>query len=120
MKGTERRTTGDQALGRATLAPRLDHEDVLERFPDAQAVAELPLALKVRLRGGHTEWVPKSAIHQTSEVEGLGDRGRLVLKGWFARRRQLLPEQDARGSTARVVRIPSETTEAVCPRLRSA
>lgn len=68
-----------------------DDEDKPFQAP-ARAVAELPRALKVVIDlpdGEQREmWVPKSAIHDDSEVFGAlrdNSTGKLVLQAWYAR-----------------------------------
>jgi hypothetical protein len=56
----------------------------------ARAVAESAKALKVEMDlpdGKRQIWVPKSVIHDDSEVfdNAENKRGKLVLHGWFAR-----------------------------------
>lgn len=57
---------------------------------DCKAVAETDLALRVT--GVHSddpsraEWMPKSVVHEDSEVYTKGNEGKLVVKTWFAKR----------------------------------
>lgn len=42
-------------------------------------------AIQVRsLRKEKTEWVPQSCVHDDSEVWKAGDKGKLIVKMWFA------------------------------------
>lgn len=54
---------------------------------DVCAVAETELALQCEIDGVQ-HWIPKSVITDDSEVFDAedNDSGKLVLKGWFARR----------------------------------
>jgi len=52
-------------------------------FPDALAIRETAKALLVEVEG-EERWVPKSCIHDDSEVWKEGDEGTLALMGWFA------------------------------------
>lgn len=49
---------------------------------------ETPKAILVVLPGGKEEWIPQSAVHDDSEIWRGGDRGKLVVCAWFARRRR--------------------------------
>jgi hypothetical protein len=54
---------------------------------NVQPVRETGLALLVEL-GRMQHWIPKSVIHDDSEIYELGDGapGKLVIAGWFARK----------------------------------
>ena len=57
-----------------------------EAFEGVEAVRETEKALLVRLADGEEKWLPKSAIHDDSEVwelEGPGNSGTLVVHVWF-------------------------------------
>lgn len=41
-------------------------------------------AIRVRFVNGRCVWVPKSAIHDDSEVYQMDDFGKLVIVPWFA------------------------------------
>lgn len=60
-------------------------------FPDAVCIAATDLAILVlwRLTGRtvpHSQWIPKSVVHDDSEVFDAHDnaRGKLVVKQWWA------------------------------------
>lgn len=53
-------------------------------FNKARAVEETDNALRVFFLG-KSRWVPKSGIHEDSEVFSNGHFGRLVVKAWLAR-----------------------------------
>lgn len=56
-------------------------------FGEAECVAETDKAIGVlRDDAGDTEpfWIPKSVIHDDSEVWKKGDEGELVVKYWWA------------------------------------
>lgn len=58
---------------------------------DARAIRETDRALLVEL-DGEERWIPKSVIHDDSEVwtmrgdEDEGRKGKLIVKAWFARK----------------------------------
>lgn len=57
-------------------------------LPDCTVLAEADKALLIDIPDANDEvWVPKSAIHDDSEVFDNGDNGEgmLVVKAWFAR-----------------------------------
>lgn len=57
---------------------------------EAKALGETEKALKVLLDGADEEmWVPKSCVHDDSEVWKKGDEGKLVVKTWFAEKNAL-------------------------------
>jgi hypothetical protein len=51
---------------------------------DAVAIAETDKALLVEIDGDE-KWVPKSVIHDNSEVWKKGDEGTIVVEGWWGR-----------------------------------
>lgn len=46
-------------------------------------------ALQVKLPDGQCMWVPKSVIHDDSEVWKLDQTGTLIVQGWWAEREGL-------------------------------
>jgi len=56
---------------------------------DATAYRETEKALLVKLETGDEKWVPKSVIHDDSEVYAKGHSGKLVVKGWWAEKEEL-------------------------------
>ena len=52
---------------------------------EAECIRETDKAILVVLEG-EEHWVPKSAIHDDSEVFGDGMAGTLVVHPWFARK----------------------------------
>lgn len=58
------------------------------RIEHVECVRETPLALLVVIDGVE-RWVPKSQVHDDSEVYVLGDVGALVLTEWFAEKEGL-------------------------------
>jgi len=55
-------------------------------IPDVTCDYETPKAIHVRqseVFGDKGEWVPKSVIHENSEVWKKGDKGELVLQSWW-------------------------------------
>lgn len=61
-----------------------EDDDEVATFCGAQGAQETERALQVVLSSGRTLWVPKSVIHDDSEVFETGHSGKLVLKMWFA------------------------------------
>ena len=62
-------------------------------FDDVVATRATDLALLVRLgpRNGHKEiWIPKSVIHEDSEINEVDDEGILVLSTWFVEKEGIL------------------------------
>lgn len=56
-------------------------------IPDAEALRETDKALLVKVAGTRQErWVPKSQIHDDSEVYAKGHKGKLVITPWLAKR----------------------------------
>ena len=50
---------------------------------DVRCVGETERAIKVAV--GDDVWIPKSALHDDSEVYQMNDFGRLVVLPWFAK-----------------------------------
>lgn len=56
----------------------------------AKCTNETPKAIAVRLTGKlEGQWIPKSAVHDDSEVYARGHEGKLVVKQWFAEKEGL-------------------------------
>lgn len=55
------------------------------------AIRESSLALLIKLPGGREVWIPKSAIHDDSEVfDGKNNaEGKLVAQDWWAEKEQI-------------------------------
>lgn len=51
---------------------------------EAAALRETDRAIFVKIDGVGSSWIPKSQIHDDSEVWKKGDRGTLVVTEWFA------------------------------------
>lgn len=49
---------------------------------DVTCTVETELAIQI----DDEHWIPKSAIHDNSEVYQLDDEGDLVVEGWFAKK----------------------------------
>jgi hypothetical protein len=56
------------------------------RIEDCEARVETDSALLIII-DGEEEWVPKSVIHDDSEVYEEGGEGTLVVEDWFARKK---------------------------------
>jgi hypothetical protein len=62
-------------------------------FEDSMAIRSTEMALLVRLGEEYDSkeiWVPKSVIHDDSEIMDVGDEGSLVLATWFVEKEGLL------------------------------
>lgn len=59
-------------------------------FEGVVGVRETDAALLVRFDDGRELWVPKTCLHDDSEVYEEDGEGRLVLKTWFAEREGLV------------------------------
>ena len=66
-------------------------------YDNATAERETEKALLVRLASGATHWIPKSVVHDNSEVYQDGHTGKLVVKGWFAEKDGIASEADDEG-----------------------
>lgn len=63
-----------------------DRDDDKHTIDDAEAIGETDKALRVRTKEHGDVWVPKSVIHDDSEVFEKGGDGALIVKAWFARK----------------------------------
>ena len=65
-------------------------DDVAE-FPASRVVGETEKAIKVRIPGQGDKWIPKSALHDHSEVWSLKNAGpgKLVVAEWWAEKEGL-------------------------------
>ena len=54
---------------------------------EAVATHETDKGLRVEISGGIAEFLPKSHIHDDSEVQHVGDAGELVCSLWIARQK---------------------------------
>jgi len=61
-------------------------------FLDVEAIAETDKALLCAIDDREL-WLPFSQIHKASEVQRVGDTGRLVVRRWFAERVGLCPRR---------------------------
>jgi len=61
------------------------------RFEDAEVIGSTHLALLVDIGDGEDHWIPRSVIHDDSEVfdDNENAQGTLVLKEWFAEKEGL-------------------------------
>ena len=59
-------------------------DDELFRLAGCQAIAETTAGLRVLLPSGRCVWLPKSQIHEDSEVYALETSGILVVPAWLA------------------------------------
>lgn len=64
-------------------------EDEGADFPEAVCLRETKKAILVN-RGGGDLWVPKSVIHDDSEVFEEGHEGTLIVETWWAEEKGLL------------------------------
>jgi len=62
--------------------------DDVEEIKDVVCERETPKAILVKSNGVST-WVPKSVIHDDSEVYKEGTSGKLVVARWFAEKEGL-------------------------------
>lgn len=60
-----------------------DDEDDTHSMGEAKCIAASEKALRVTI-GDETLWIPKSVVHDNSEVWKMGDEGKLVVKKWWA------------------------------------
>ncbi len=58
-------------------------------FDDVKVTKETQLSILCVLDSGTEVWIPKSQIHDDSEVIRLGDEGRLAIPTWLAEDREL-------------------------------
>lgn len=56
---------------------------------DGKAIRETEKALLVRLDSGEEKWIPKSVVHDDSEVYELGNCGDVVVAEWWAEKEGL-------------------------------
>ena len=57
---------------------------------EAECVRETDAAILVELDSGDKKWLPKSIIHDDSEVWKEGQTGELVVDRWFAEKEKLV------------------------------
>lgn len=55
-----------------------------ESFDGVTCIRDTAKAMRVRLEDGRELWIPKSVVHEDSEVYGNGHQGELVVARWFA------------------------------------
>lgn len=75
---------------------RFDESDDGVSFVDCTAVAESDKALLVKCKDNDEfnetkdgRWVPKSCVHDDSEVFKKGDEGKFIVKTWWAEKNGL-------------------------------
>lgn len=62
----------------------LDSDQEPIDVPDVTCVGATSLALHVRLANGRERWVPRSTLHDSSELQQEGDEGVLSVHAWWA------------------------------------
>lgn len=60
-----------------------------------KVTGETPMAICVRWNKFETKWIPKSQVHDDSEVVGKGDEGKLCVREWFHDQENDWPEIEA-------------------------
>ena len=63
-------------------------EETVE-LEDVSVEAETDLALLCNI-DDKKHWIPKSVVHEDSEVSSEGDTGTIVLQRWFAEKERLV------------------------------
>ena len=61
-----------------------EDDDIFHRIEDAKCERETSRAILVSHDDLGELWIPKSCVHDDSEVFGDGDLGDLVVKSWWA------------------------------------
>ena len=79
-------------------------EETVE-LEDVSVEAETDLALLCNI-DDKKHWIPKSVVHEDSEVSSEGDTGTIVLQRWFAEKEGLAHTQP-RPSLARLLKTHS-------------
>lgn len=67
-----------------------EREDGAVETSGAEAIAETEKAILVLMSDGSKHWVPKSQLHDDSEVYQDEDKGTLVVSDWWANKAGLL------------------------------
>lgn len=68
---------------------RGDEDDVVV-IEDARCIRRSASGAAVLVRvNGKDKWIPQSVIHDDSEVYEPGGEGKLIVRGWFARKEGL-------------------------------
>jgi hypothetical protein len=70
-----------------------EHDEKNVLVEDVQVLSESPRALLVYL-GGKEHWIPKSQIHDDSEVYERGQHGAMIITKWIAKERGLWEGDD--------------------------
>lgn len=65
-------------------------EPETETIEDVECIDETPLAIQILINEEICYWVPKSLIHDDSEVRKRGDKGSIVLPVWFCEQEGLV------------------------------
>ena len=64
-------------------------EETVE-LEDMSVEAETDLALPCNIIDDKKHWIPRSVVHEDSEVSSEGDTGTIVLQRWFAEKEGLV------------------------------
>jgi len=64
--------------------------DPVVEFPGVECEKETDRALLVTIKG-QEHWIPKSHVHDDSEVFSEGDHGKLIISEWIATQKGLKP-----------------------------
>lgn len=63
--------------------PRFDDEDKTHAMGEGRCIRESEKAILVRIDDKET-WIPKSVVHDDSDVWKKDDEGKIVVKLWWA------------------------------------
>lgn len=62
-----------------------EREDEAVEFENSVCSAETEKAIRAKV-DGEFHWIPKSQLHDDSEIYRNGDTGKLVVKEWWAKK----------------------------------
>lgn len=61
-----------------------DEDDEGTEIGEGKCIRATARAILVKLETGEEEWIPKSCVHDNSEVWDEGQEGTVVVKTWWA------------------------------------
>lgn len=70
-----------------------EYEEKFVEIEDVQALSESPRAVLVYAMG-REHWIPKSQIHDASEVYERNQHGNMIITKWIAKERGLWEDND--------------------------
>jgi hypothetical protein len=71
--------------------------DPMKSVDNLTVVRATEKAILVKTVGGKENWIPKSQIHEDSQIQSFGDEGTLIISEWIYNQKEWDKEEDETG-----------------------